>query len=217
MTRIRAIASEAFHKLPDEEQQTMAVHAFCDGLKDRGVAALVATQARNSGARAVRIAAEAIAVNTKKIETKRRSKSSKKHCWGYLHQTPEGIVIVWRTLNRLWTQRIPDLRYTLSRRKLSACWERRAGTRVGGEGEVTEGILEAGVGEDRPRPLSLQMPIERSSATGVKARDTCLTCALIPHRLGIVLVKTLSALGVANLATYKQIARKWLHGVLTAM
>ena len=82
MTRIRAIAREAFRKLPDEEQQTMAVHAFCEGLKDRGVAALVATQARNSAARAVRNAVEATAVNTKKIETKRRFKSSRKALLG---------------------------------------------------------------------------------------------------------------------------------------
>ena len=80
MTRIRAAAREAFRKLPDEEQQVMAVHAFCEGLRDRGVAALVATQARNSSARAVRIAAETIAVNSKKIESKRRSKTRKRPC-----------------------------------------------------------------------------------------------------------------------------------------
>ena len=57
MTRIRRIARQALRKLPDEEQQTLVVHAFCEGLQDRGVAALVATQARNSAARAVRIAA----------------------------------------------------------------------------------------------------------------------------------------------------------------
>ena len=65
LTRIRAIAREAFRKLPDNEQQVMTVHAFCEGLRHRVVAALVATQARNSAARAVRIAAEAIAVNSK--------------------------------------------------------------------------------------------------------------------------------------------------------
>ena len=89
MTRIRAIAREAFRQLPDEEQQTMAVHAFCEGLKDRGVAALLATQARNSAARAVRNAAEATAVNTKKIETKRRSKSSRKALLGLSSQNAE--------------------------------------------------------------------------------------------------------------------------------
>ena len=50
MTIIRRIARQAFPKLPDEEQQTLAVHAFCEGLQDRGVAALVAPQARNSWA-----------------------------------------------------------------------------------------------------------------------------------------------------------------------
>ena len=91
-----------------------------------------------------------------------------------------------------------------------------AGQGLGKEGkEVMGGTLEAGVGEDRP-PI-LRTPMARLSATGVKARDTCLTCALTPHRLGIVLAKTLSASGVANLATYKQIAKKWLHGVRTAM
>ena len=77
------------------------------------------------------------------------------------------------------------------------------------------GIPEAGVGGDRP-PI-LGTPMARFSATGVKARDTCLTCALTPHRLGIVLVRTSSASGVANLATYKHIVKKWLHGVLRAM
>ena len=72
---------EAFKKLADEEQQTLAGHAFCEGLKERSVATLVATEARNSAARAVRIAPEAIAVNTKVIDKKRQSrqgKSSKK-------------------------------------------------------------------------------------------------------------------------------------------
>ena len=110
MTRMRAIAREAFRKLRDEEQQRMAGHAFCEGLKDRGVAALVATQARNSAARAVLMAAEATAVNTKKRETKRRSKSSRKALCGLPSQNAEGIVIAWRTLNRLWPQRFLDLR-----------------------------------------------------------------------------------------------------------
>ena len=77
MTRIRVIAREAFKKLADEEQQTLAVHAFCEGLKDRNVATLVATQARNSAARAVRIAAEAIAVNSKVIDSKRQNRQNR--------------------------------------------------------------------------------------------------------------------------------------------
>ena len=77
MTRIRVLAREAFKKLADEEQQTLAVHAFCEGLKDRNVATMVATQARNSAARAVRIAAEAIAVNSKVIDAKRQSRQSR--------------------------------------------------------------------------------------------------------------------------------------------
>ena len=77
MTRIRSIARQAFRKLAEEEQQTLAVNAFCEGLQDRGVAALVATQARNSAARAVRIAAEAIAVNSKTFSSKRREKTQK--------------------------------------------------------------------------------------------------------------------------------------------
>ena len=36
----------------------MAVNAFCEGLRDRGVAPLVATQATNSTASVVRIAVE---------------------------------------------------------------------------------------------------------------------------------------------------------------
>ena len=43
MTRIRTIAREAFRNLPDGEQQMLAVNAFCGGLKECGVAALVAT------------------------------------------------------------------------------------------------------------------------------------------------------------------------------
>ena len=78
MTRIRGIARQAFRKLPDEEQQTLAVHAFCEGLQDRGVAALVATQARNSAARAVRIAAEAIAVKRKIFPCNRRENAADK-------------------------------------------------------------------------------------------------------------------------------------------
>ena len=76
------MARDAFRKLPDDEQQVMAVPAFCEGLCDRGVAAFVATLARNSAARAVRIAEEGIAVNCKKIESKLRSKSSKKALLG---------------------------------------------------------------------------------------------------------------------------------------
>ena len=78
MTRIRSIARQAFRRLAEEEQQTLAVHAFCEGLQDRGVAALVATQARNSAARAVRIAAEAIAVNSKTFPSKQREKTQEK-------------------------------------------------------------------------------------------------------------------------------------------
>ena len=77
ITRIRVIAREAFKNLADEDQQTPAVDAFCEGLKDRNVATLVATQARNSAARAVRIAAEAIAVNSKVIDAKRQSRQSR--------------------------------------------------------------------------------------------------------------------------------------------
>ena len=102
----------------------------------------------------------------------------------------------------------------------SAWLERRIGTREGEEGEVMGGILGVGAGEDRIlilREPILRTPMARLSATGVKARDTCLTCAPTPHRLGIVLAKTLSASGVANLATYKQIAKEWLHTVPTTM
>ena len=44
---------------------------------DRNVVTLVGTQARNSAARAVRIAAEAIAVNSKVIDGKRQSRQSR--------------------------------------------------------------------------------------------------------------------------------------------
>ena len=80
-TMIRVIAREAFYKLGDEEQQTLAVHAFCEALNDGSVATLVATKATNSAASALRIAAEATAVNSKVIDAKRQSrqgKSSKK-------------------------------------------------------------------------------------------------------------------------------------------
>ena len=85
LTRLRVIPRQAFKKLAEEEQQTLAVHAFCEGLKDRSVATLVGTQTRNSAAREVRKAAEAIAVNTKVIDSNRQSrlgKSSKKALLG---------------------------------------------------------------------------------------------------------------------------------------
>ena len=77
MTRIRVLAREAFKMLTDEEQQTLAVHAFCEALKDRSVATLVATEARNSAACAMRIAAEATAENSKFIDAKRQSRQGK--------------------------------------------------------------------------------------------------------------------------------------------
>ena len=63
MSTIRPVAREAFRKLLDEEQQTMAVQAFYEGLKDHSVAAIVATQARRR-------------------ECKPRSKSAKKTLLG---------------------------------------------------------------------------------------------------------------------------------------
>ena len=63
------------------KQEVMAVPAFCDGLWDRGVPAFLASQARNSAARAVRIAAEALGVKSNKIEIKRRSKCTKTPCY----------------------------------------------------------------------------------------------------------------------------------------
>ena len=80
MTRILAVARDSFRKMPDDEHMVMADHAFCEGLRDPGVAALLTSQASNSGARAIRIDAESIAVNSKQIESKRCSKSSKNPC-----------------------------------------------------------------------------------------------------------------------------------------
>ena len=75
--RARKIAREAFRKLAGEEQQTPAVQAFCEGLKDSGGAALVATQAGNSEAGAMRMAAEAITVKSKRLENPGREKLQK--------------------------------------------------------------------------------------------------------------------------------------------
>ena len=44
MTRIIVITREAFEKFADEEQQTRAAHGFCEGLKNRTVANLVASK-----------------------------------------------------------------------------------------------------------------------------------------------------------------------------
>ena len=66
MNRIPLVTQEAFRKLPHEEQQMLAVNAFCSGLKDRTVATLLATQARNSMAKAVRIDFEALHFNNHK-------------------------------------------------------------------------------------------------------------------------------------------------------
>ena len=82
MTRIRVFARESFKPLPDEEKQTLPVHAFCEGLKDRSDATLVATQAPNSAARAAPIVAEAIAVKIKVIDRKRHEKSGGKALLG---------------------------------------------------------------------------------------------------------------------------------------
>ena len=45
MTWIRVNARQAFKKLEEDEQQTLADHAFWERLKDRRVATLVATPA----------------------------------------------------------------------------------------------------------------------------------------------------------------------------
>ena len=61
MTRIRWIAREAFRKLLRMNNK-LAVHAFCDGLQDHGMDALVAPQSRNSAVIAVRMGSEAMAI-----------------------------------------------------------------------------------------------------------------------------------------------------------
>ena len=80
MNRIRLLTQEAFRKLPDDEQQMLAVNAFCSGLKDRTVATLVATQAKNSMANAVRIACEALTFNNHtRVGADARPRSHKSH------------------------------------------------------------------------------------------------------------------------------------------
>ena len=81
LTIAHVTTREEFKKQAEEEEQTIAVNALCEGLKDRSVAKMVGTQVRDSAARAVRIAAETTAVNIKVIDGKlqsRPSKSSKK-------------------------------------------------------------------------------------------------------------------------------------------
>ena len=58
LKRIRTLTQEAFRKLADEEQQMIAVTAFCKGLRNRQVADLVSAQARESISKAVHIACE---------------------------------------------------------------------------------------------------------------------------------------------------------------
>ena len=82
VTGIRTITREAFRKLPDEHVQSLAIHGFCEGRRDRGLAALMAKQVRNSAARAVRIAAEESTVNSKKIESKPSEKTAEKALGG---------------------------------------------------------------------------------------------------------------------------------------
>ena len=77
LTRIRLHTREAFQKLAAEEKQTLAVHALCKVMSDRNMPPFVATQARDSAARALRIAAEGMAVNSKTVVMKRRGISSK--------------------------------------------------------------------------------------------------------------------------------------------
>ena len=60
LNRIRLVTQNAFRRLPDDEQQMLAVNDFCIGRKDMTVATLVATQAKNSMASSVRIPSEAL-------------------------------------------------------------------------------------------------------------------------------------------------------------
>ena len=59
MERLKTLGQLPFRKMGDAERQVMMVSAFCNGLHDREVARLVATQSKNRVADAVRIAAAA--------------------------------------------------------------------------------------------------------------------------------------------------------------
>lgn len=127
MTRIRTVAREAFRKLPAEEQHVTSGHAFWEGLSDRSLAVLVATQAGNSGARAVE--AEAIADNCKKMERKGRSKISKKALLRVPIWNAEGYDYSSEVSGSLGESGIRDLRLAPTRSIPNACSERRAGFR----------------------------------------------------------------------------------------
>ena len=92
MNRIRLVTQDAFRKLPDDEQQMLAVNAFCSGLKDRTVATLVATQAKNSMANAVRIASEALTFTERRsvgTEPKHRPHRSRKALMSMYNECPD--------------------------------------------------------------------------------------------------------------------------------
>ena len=84
----------------------------------------------------------------------------------------------------------------------------------GGE-ETLDEIQEVGVGEDRQ--LTRRTLMAKYYVTDARGRDICLMYALIRHPLGTAPARTLSASDAASQDTFKRIARRQLHGVLTTM
>ena len=93
MTRVRNLTEKAFRQVPDYEKQTLAVSAFCKGLRDRAIAAQVAVQAKDNTAKATRVAAEMTAFlpeNPFKNRYKNNKKNKDKNYKCLLAAQPSG-------------------------------------------------------------------------------------------------------------------------------